>query len=299
MSGIRPARKFPTNFQHPLELDNGRKTRCQQDDDLLPSRMSATLKANPISLAQQEKMMRKSGPAVQRFHLSKISEVMGDSSEGWFCSKLVAMKFLARNSDKDKDVFSPSQYFSRSGNIVKLKAVNDEEVSCIQDLDSYIQKLHGNEDGAKVAKSNHRPNSKCEERSMPLPNFRRKLARNMFLPQNWFIKKDKRLATIISPQGTVFSNIETASKHIRYLSTALKSTPRKSYTPSKRKLFNPDLPLKTSVIRKLPTASDFPYPCVKKLKLSDQEVGKMLNSNVESEDDSLDELLSDSEDEQS
>ena len=61
-SGIRPVRKFPDNF---LDLSKSRPLTTARTE--APIRMSAQLKSNPISVAQREKMERKSGPAIERF----------------------------------------------------------------------------------------------------------------------------------------------------------------------------------------------------------------------------------------
>ena len=104
-SGIRPVRKFPENFPLPTAQPSQSSdvtsdtSKCE-----MPSRMSAMVKSNPVSLAQQEKMMRRSGPAIQRFQLSRVREVTGAGHEGWFSSKLLTMKYLADKSNNNTDV---------------------------------------------------------------------------------------------------------------------------------------------------------------------------------------------------
>ena len=53
-SGIRPVRKFPVNFEHPKNNNVQASTAATDPDPTMPSRMSAMLKSNPITLAQQE-----------------------------------------------------------------------------------------------------------------------------------------------------------------------------------------------------------------------------------------------------
>ena len=72
------------------------------------------------------------------------------------------------------------------------------------------------------------------------------------------------------------------------------NTPKKSFTPNKRKLCNLVLPQKTSsVIRKLPTVenneTDAP---LKKLKLSDTEIEALVSTPMYDSSDSVDDLLS-------
>ena len=105
-SGIRPVRKFPDNF---LDLSKSRPLTKARSE--APIRMSAQLKSNPISVAQREKMERKSGPAIERlshiyyinhckiffrFKLTEVSQVQSNlQSDGWFSSKLLTMKLLS------------------------------------------------------------------------------------------------------------------------------------------------------------------------------------------------------------
>lgn len=70
------------------------------------------------------------------------------------------------------------------------------------------------------------------------------------------------------------------------------NTSKKSFTPNKRKLFNLELPQKTSsVIRKLPTANDETDAPLKKLKLSDTEIEAMVSTPMYDSSDSVDDLL--------
>ena len=55
-------RKFPDNAVVVSKSKPLTKARA-----VAPIRMSAQLKSNPISLAQREKMERKSGPLIERF----------------------------------------------------------------------------------------------------------------------------------------------------------------------------------------------------------------------------------------
>ena len=108
-SGVRPVRKFPENsvIQTQSKLP-------QKERSVAPIRMSAPLKSNPISLAQREKMERKSSQASRRFKVEsgnslyfyknilvrfKLNEVSVVEScfqhDGWFSSKLMTLKFLS------------------------------------------------------------------------------------------------------------------------------------------------------------------------------------------------------------
>ena len=135
-SGIRPVRKFPVNFKYPIFSQQTASSETSKD--LIPSRMSAMLKANPVSLAQREKMMRKAGPAISRFNLSKVSEVSGLNHEGWFSSKLIAMSYLSKcKTSKFANVkivpsLSESDFIS-SGKKLKLQYINDKEIEKIKD----------------------------------------------------------------------------------------------------------------------------------------------------------------------
>ena len=108
-SGIRPVRKFPDNY---LEVSKSRPLTKARTE--APIRMSAQLKSNPVSVAQREKMERKSGPPIERFvyckifyrnhvkicfrfKLTEVSQVKSNlHNEGWFSSKLLAMKLVSR-----------------------------------------------------------------------------------------------------------------------------------------------------------------------------------------------------------
>ena len=72
------------------------------------------------------------------------------------------------------------------------------------------------------------------------------------------------------------------------------NTSKKSFTPNKRKLFNLELPQKTSsVIRKLPIVdNDETDAPLKKLKLSDTEIEAMVSTPMYDSSDSVDDLLS-------
>ena len=134
-SGIRPVRKFPVNFQYPVSSQQTASPEASKE--LIPSRMSAMLKANPVSLAQREKMMRKAGPAIRRFNLSKVSEVSGLNHEGWFSSKLIAMSYLSKSKTskfaniKIVPSLSESDFIS-SGKKVKLQYIDDKEIEKIK-----------------------------------------------------------------------------------------------------------------------------------------------------------------------
>ena len=73
--------------------------------------MSAQLKSNPISVAQREKMERKSGPSIQRFKLTEVSQVRSNlQSDGWFSSKLMTMKLVSSGVSRGGLSLNDKQY---------------------------------------------------------------------------------------------------------------------------------------------------------------------------------------------
>ena len=303
LSGIRPVRKFPLNSQHLVAATKHKTVTAEDDDnnDLMPSRMSAMIKSNPISLAQHEKMMRKSGPAIQRFHLEKVSEVLDFNSEGWFSSKLMSMKYLinCKNSKTDKSELSlSSEYFANFIGKLKLKMINDEEVPRIREMQEYLEdyldeadgmELNGSEDIGKIPS---RPVSRSEQRQ--IPNFHRKLVKTCLKwPKSWVMRRESNTRLFISPDGESFSSIGSAVNCIRKQSSSFQyHTPKKSNTPNKRKFCNTNLSFKPSVMRKLPT---FEFSPVKKLRI---DVNKMIiDTNISDTDDSVEDLLSGTDDE--
>ena len=273
----------------------------------MPSRMSAMLKANPISLAQREKMMRKAGPAIRRFSLSKVSEVSGLNHEGWFSSKLMAMSYLSKckisKCSNLKVVPSLSESdFILNGKKVKLQHINDDEMEKIKDLSDYLK---NNEDIPEIPqKPMSRAVSRCEIQQ-ELPNFSRKVIhKTEQWPKNWLRKMGPTMISFISPDGSSFDNVENAVECLqrRSLLKTQNSGHKKTFTPNKRKLFNLELPQKSSsVIRKLPiTCQDGLSVSVKKLKMSEQDIEAMVTRDefcYSSSDDSLEDLLSGSEEE--
>ena len=282
VSGVRPVRKFPDNSLF-RTWSRDSKGNNEHSEDHVPSRMSAKLKSNPISLAQKEKMMRKSGPSIQRFNISKVFPITGDNSDGWFSSKILALKVLSEGKVKchKVDLVSPVLCFGSSDKKVQLKVVNDQDVPFIKDIDQEV--------ASHEHPSSRSPTpTKSRSRNVSLPNLRKKLIRKVNLPQNWVIKKsDQNLTQIISPEGKVFDSLESASKFLSYLNTTKPAFSKSSFSPNKRKLFHLDLPQST-VIRK-----QTPFPCIKKFRLSEREIEDMLESDDFA--DSLEELLSDSE----
>ena len=306
-SGIRPVRKFPVNFEYPVSSQQTASPEASKD--LIPSRMSAMLKANPVSLAQREKMMRKAGPAIRRFSLSKVSEVSGLSHEGWFSSKLIAMSYLSKcKTSKFANLkivpsLSESDFIS-NGKKVKLQHTDDEEIEKIKDLRDYLKSISNEHFPEIPQKPMSRAVSRCEIQQ-ELPNFSRKVIHKMEQwPKNWLRKMDPNVVSFISPDGSSFDNAENAVECLqrRSLLKTQNCGQRKTFTPNKRKLFNLDLPQKSSsVIRKLPiTCQDGLSVSVKKLKMSEQDIEAMVTREefcYSSSDDSLEDLLSGSEEE--
>lgn len=270
----------------------------------MPSRMSAMLKANPMSLAQREKMMRKAGPAIRRFSLSKVSGVCGLNHEGWFSSKLMAMSYLSKcKTSKFTNVeivpsLSESDFIS-NGKKVKLQHIDDGEIEKIKDLTDYLISM-SNEDLPEIPqKLMNRAVSRCEIQQ-ELPNFSRKVIKKVDRwPKNWLRKVNCNLTSFISPDGSIFDNVDNAVECLQrraILKTQINGQ-KKTFTPNKRKLFNLELPQKSSsVIRKLPiSCRDGLSVCVKKLKMSDQDIEAAVTRDefcYSSSDDSLEDLLS-------
>ena len=92
-----------------------------------PIRMSAQLKSNPISVAQREKMERKSGPTIERFihcstisiivkifirfKLTEVSPVQSNlQSDGWFSSKLMTMNLVSSGVSSGGLALTSTQY---------------------------------------------------------------------------------------------------------------------------------------------------------------------------------------------
>ena len=107
------------------------------------------------------------------------------------------------------------------------------------------------------------------------------------------------MVSFISPDGSSFDNVENAVECLqrRSLLKTQNSGQRKTFTPNKRKLFNLDLPQRSSsVIRKLPiSCRDGLSVSVKKLKMSDQDIEAAMTRDefcYSSSDDSLEDLLS-------
>lgn len=301
-SGIRPVRKFPVNFEYPVSSQQTASP--ESSKDMMPSRMSAMLKANPVSLAQREKMMRKAGPAIRRFSLSKVSGVCGLDHEGWFSSKLMAMSYLSKCKTSKfanvKIVPSLSESdFILNGKKVKLRHIDDGEIAKIKDLTDYLIS-RGNTDHPEIPqKLISRAVSRCEMQQ-EMPNFNRKVIKKIDeWPKNWLRKVDYNLISFISPDGSSFDNVENAVEclHSRALLKTQTNGQKKTFTPNKRKLFNLELPQKSSsVIRKLPiTCQDGLSVSVKKLKMSEQDIEAMVTRDefcYSSSDDSLEDLLS-------
>lgn len=302
-SGIHPVRKFPVNFEYPASSKQTALPGANKEQT--PSRMSAMLKTNPVSLAQKEKMMRKAGPAIRRFSLSKVLEVSGLGHEGWFSSKLLGMSYLTKCKTAK---FARVQIvpkiseadFIANGKRIKLKHFDEEEISMIKDLTEYLRSFKN--EGIPHYQNKSKVVSRCDSQPQ-IPNFNRKIVQKLDRwPKGWLRKQNCHNLTYISPDGSNFDNIETAMECIKRKSLLnLQNIGQKNlYTPNKRKMFNLELPQKScSVIRKLPISSlnDLSVS-VKKLKMSDEEIEDMVTRDkYYCPSDSVEDLLSGSDDE--
>ena len=224
------------------------------DTSDMPSRMSAMVKSNPVSLAQQEKMMRRSGPAIQRFQLSRVREMTGTSQEGWFSSKLLTMKYLSEKSNNNKSITNSQQpdvekWFSSSSGKVKLQIIDDFKIPVIKELNEHLRS-----DDSTNVNVIKRPGSRPSSRQQ-LPDFSRNVVRSVTKwPKDWFIRHDDESSTLVSPGGHMCGDLVTALHLVQHQSSAASAQlNRKTMTPNKRKLFNVESLAKKSpiVLRKL------------------------------------------------
>ena len=325
-SGIRPVRKFPVNFEHPKNNNVQASTAATDPDPTMPSRMSAMLKSNPITLAQQEKMMRKAGPAIQRFQLNKVSEVQGQSQEGWFSSKMVAMKYLSQNSfDFKLNMIeqNPLECFTSTFGKVKLKFIDENEIAMIKSLKEYLKEVNEfdkdawNDENSQDSVIFKRATSRCQSRMKILPNFTRKIFSNHKWPRSWMIRlssgknktrkkyfynfilfAENNLLTYISPEGNSFENCLSALNSARLQPAMIAKTNEKTLTPNKRKMFNLNTPQKTpSVVRKLASNRENETD-KKRMRISEGDIEAFVfNNDFYDTDDSLENLLSGSDEE--
>ena len=190
IAGIRPVRKFPGTGEEVMPIEP------MEENDSAPIRASV-MKRNPETAATRK----------QGFSLSKVGEIEGPGTGGWFTSKLECLRKMV------VPFSSSSTHFSTSSSSLKITIFCENEATRGLDLQEYRQRLV-NQGGRNLDQAEEQGYVNKEETAAALKRMRR----NILLPAGWqqrlVVVEEEEKREWVDPGGKRFRSFDLVLSHL-------------------------------------------------------------------------------------
>ena len=195
IAGIRPVRKFPGTGEEVMPIEP------TEENDSAPIRTSV-MKRNPETAAT-----RKHG-----FSLSKVGEIEGPGTGGWFTSKLECLRKMVVPFSS-----SSSTHLSTSSSSLKITIFCENEATRGLDLQEYRQRLVS-QIGRNLDQAEEQGKVNNDVNKEETAGAQKRMRRNILLPAGWqqrlVVVEEEEKREWVDPHGKRFRSFDLVLSHL-------------------------------------------------------------------------------------